>query len=117
MTYDDLDSDLIRRVGKKILAAIAQATTAEEAAKAAHPIVAEAAREMGMKPELEVGISPPDFDGLPGKGGFWWVTWEAGPSDWGVDVSITLSFDGKAVVETYYGFDLIFHPAEWEGRR
>jgi hypothetical protein len=60
----------------------------------------------GQNPMTEVFIRSPGKDyNSPNA---YVVSWEAGPHDWAVPVSMAF----KKLVEPHYGFDLSFYPSE-----
>jgi hypothetical protein len=87
---------------------------AETLAKATYEALRKAATKVGQNPDMEVGISAPGSGYYPGRSGdanAYWVTWEAGPHDWGIAASMAIS-STFGLCEPYYGFDLTFYTTE-----
>lgn len=84
----------------------------EEAAIAAYSTLIDVATTEHQDPKREVSIMSPEQAGAHGVGKAWWVSWEAGPYMWGVGASLLLTAQTGMLVETYYGFDLLFWPED-----
>lgn len=83
----------------------------EATAKAVHAACIEYCNAIGMNPEIETALKAPGEQmHIPTQQG-WTVVFEAGPHDWGVNLSFFLLERGPARCEPYYGFDLTFYPA------
>lgn len=84
----------------------------EAVAKAVHAACVEFATGVGMKPDIEVDFREPGAQRhIPACNG-WTVVFEAGPYDWGVNLSFHLLEKGARLCEPYYGFDLTFYRAD-----
>lgn len=81
-------------------AALQKATTAAKASSAIYKLCCAYAKACGMDPDYEVSRE------RIGKG-VYWVKFESGPHEWGIEVSM----DGYSPVlaEPYWGFDLKFY--------
>lgn len=80
-----------------------------EAARKAYEYIRQSAVACDMDPDIETFIAKPDE--REESGGNWWVVWEAGFYDWGLNLSFdkrVSSKRGKWFCECYWGFDLIF---------
>ncbi|MEJ7831363.1 MAG: hypothetical protein WKF79_00475 [Nocardioides sp.] len=84
----------------------------EALATAVHEACVEFATREGMKPEIEVDFTQPGAQVHIRPMNGWTVVFEAGPHDWGVDLSFFLLNRGARLCEPYYGFDLTFYRAE-----
>lgn len=84
---------------------------AENYAKALYAAVRERAEAEGQKPDIECGIVAPGESAYDGNGDRWLVMWEAGPYQWGVNVSLSITMN-IGLVEPYHSFDLTFYPGE-----
>jgi hypothetical protein len=77
-----------------------------DAAKAVYKICRDYARDVGMKPDIEVQIRNPEQNVRHGYGKCWAVSFEAGPYEWAVEASMN---GGKVYAEPHYSFDLQFY--------
>ncbi|UIS25309.1 hypothetical protein [Erythrobacter phage vB_EliS-L02] len=84
---------------------------AENYAKALFAAVRERAAAEGQNPDIECGIVAPGEEAYDGAGDRWLVMWEAGPDQWGVNVSLSITMN-IGLVEPYHSFDLTFYPGE-----
>lgn len=83
----------------------------EALARAVSAACVEYAEGVGMKPEIECAFAEPGEQvHIPPANG-WTVTFEAGPHDWGVNLSMWLIGQGAQLCEPYYGFDVTFYRA------
>jgi len=105
-TEHDIQRYRYERLDRALRAAIKRGSTPANAAKAAHRAICEIAAEEGQTPSIEVWIKGPKEDHAGGN--CWMVCWEAGPWQWGVNASFTAMQASGLLVETYYGFDLLF---------
>lgn len=96
---------------KLVAESISKATDPEEAAKATFDLCCKAAEAWGMKPSIECGIRKPGEPRHHSDESCWCVTFEAGPYEWGVTASLSVSTKGKVLAEPYYSFDLCFSEA------
>lgn len=79
-------------------------------------------KRMGMDPDWETNITldTPDKEG--GQSKVIMVSFEAGPFDWGVNYSLGSNPDSYSMhkniqdwyLETYYGFDVMFTPINYD---
>lgn len=83
----------------------------EAVARAVHAACLEYANGVGML-ESEVAFAEPGAQVHIRPQNGWTVVFEAGPYDWGVDLSFFLIERGASLCEPYYGFDLTFYRAE-----
>lgn len=85
----------------------------EALARAVYDACVEYAEGVGMKPEIECAFKEPGAQvHTPPQNG-WTVVFEAGPYDWGVNLSLWLICEkGAQLCEPYYGFDLTFYRSE-----
>jgi hypothetical protein len=96
---------------RKVAKAISNAETPEDAAKATFDLCCKAAEAWGMKPSIECSIKKPGEPRHHSDESCWCVTFEAGPYEWGVTASLSVSTKGKVLAEPYYSFDLCFSEA------
>lgn len=85
---------------------------AETMAKAVHAVLLKHAALHGQDPACEVAIFKPGQPRYFREDNCWTVTWEAGPHDWAISISMMITTMARKVVEPYYGFDLCFYPNE-----
>ena len=78
------------------------------AAKGLYKALCKWAKNVGMKPEIEVCIYTPEQTEARGYGKFWCVAFEAGPWEWAVHVSLQMPRCKWGYCEPYYRFDLHF---------
>jgi hypothetical protein len=102
----------------------------EDAAKKLYELVCELARDMGQEPEIECHLNSPERSVELGYGRCWQVSWEAGPYQWGIALSMSDGFplsdygsgmdssipvkhldNDKWFLEPYYSFDVCFAEA------
>ncbi len=100
-----------RQFIKSVADAISKATDPEAAAKATYETCCKAAETWGMKPEIEVSIRAPGEPRHHGDIDCWSVAFEAGPYEWAVTASLSVSTRGDVLAEPYYSFDLCFTDA------
>jgi hypothetical protein len=98
---------------KLLVAALRSDMTAAQAAETCHTVLREVAKAAGMSPDIEVMIRRPGQERHYDDTRCWCVAWEAGPHDWAVLASMTITGTTGKLVEPYYGFDLMFYPDEW----
>lgn len=101
---------LVDCIMKAARALPADARTSPEAlARCVDKACRDFARETGMNPDIECDFREPGAQRhIPAANG-WTVVFEAGPYDWGVEVSMELISLTGITVEPYYGFDLTFY--------
>lgn len=109
---DDPEAIVEAMLSKRLSEAVNKGMTAEQAAKALHAVLVEAARECGQKPELEVMIRKPGEERFYAETRCWCVAWEAGPYQWAIGASMEVTAAGH-LCEPYMGFDLMLFPSEW----
>ena len=97
------EREFIKAVSKAIAA-----ESPEAAAKAVHALCVKAAKEWGMKPELEVSIRKPGEKRHHDHINCWSVSFEAGPYEWAIAASLNVPLGSKVLAEPYYSFDLCF---------
>lgn len=90
--------------------ALRKSTSPQNAARRIYGICRKAAKAWGMKPEIECSLASPLQAARSCGSPFWHVSFEAGPYDWAVEVSMAAS--PKVWAEPYYGFDLHFYAKE-----
>jgi hypothetical protein len=83
----------------------------EAVARAVHEACVEFATGTGHNPEIEIGFAEPGEQRHIDPQDGWTVVYEAGPYDWGVNLSFFLLEQGARLCEPYYGFDLTFYRA------
>jgi hypothetical protein len=111
----DAETERLCRGLEAALAKVPRPNNAEANAKAAYEYLKTECAKTGQNPDYEVGISPPGSGYYPSRGGdehVWWVTWEAGPHDWGIGGSFAAIAGTGKLCEPYYGFDLAFYTTE-----
>lgn len=84
--------------------------TAAGMAKALHKAISELCVEWGAKPEIETFIRSPQESRLKGGPNAWHVSWEGGPYQWAVLLSMSeqMFANRKVLAEPQYSFDLCF---------
>lgn len=87
---------------------------AEAAARACHALLLEVCEAAGQKPKIEVMMLAPGERNRAESKDAWFVCWEAGPYEWGINASHAIMdcYANTKAIETYYGFDLLFYPKE-----
>jgi hypothetical protein len=103
-------ADFTLALGADILAVIdrPEQQDGRAAAEAAAAVLRRYATLLGQDADIEVAVYPPGHF----SEGAWVACWEAGPSDWGVPVSLYLTVSKGRLVETFYGVDLLFYTKE-----
>lgn len=113
---EQAEHDRCASVGVRIGQAIEALTerTAKTMAEAAYEVVKQMSLEDGQDPSYECFMRTPEdshkFGG--GTGGIYVVCWESGPYQWGPGATAHAYAASGKLVETYWGFDLLFYPAE-----
>lgn len=85
---------------------------AEAMARAVYAVLREACAAAGDDPDIETSLWDPAKTREMRGGAHWVASWECGPNDWGIGASLGITLTHAKLVETYYGFDLCFYPAE-----
>ena len=117
MSIYDEDENLVTRLCEALDAVIKpfEQQSAQQAAKAAQKVLKAFCREQGGDPNWEVGLHQPGhFSAGSGWGAScgWGASWECGPECWAVAAAGFISCSGTRLVETQYGFDLMFYDEE-----
>lgn len=81
--------------------------TKEEAARGLYEVLAKLCREQGLNPDIEMSITDPEETKKRGYGRCWRVSWESGPHEWAIGLSLQLR-GPWGYTEPYYSFDLCF---------
>ena len=100
------------RLQEALGAALAPGMSPEAAARAAFVVLCALASDEGQDPAWEVWIKTPDEAHEHVGARCWMVCWEAGPSTWGVGATFLAMRAIGRLVETHWGFDLLFWDEE-----